>query len=142
MRDTARTQIYDVCLQAIDSEEFKSFLASDAMAKDMGLDVFFEAMFQLADLWSARMDAVAYAQFLHSLFEHITHDGKLVGYEVDGGTEDGKRGYRLREMEEIHSLYSKVSGEMEMDGVELKSLKDSEWEEREKEKRRGERDGA
>ena len=56
---------------AIDADEFETFLGSDPLATDMSLAVFFEAMFQLADLWTATIDGDAYADFLNTLVSHI-----------------------------------------------------------------------
>jgi hypothetical protein len=51
---------------------FSALLASDSLAQDMVFDVFYEAMFQLVDLWTATRDERDYVGFLERLFSRIT----------------------------------------------------------------------
>eukprot|EP01047_Picozoa_sp_COSAG01_P106052 COSAG01_NODE_35200_length_535_cov_1.672018_2_plen_126_part_01 len=55
----------------IDAREFQQLLISQQMAQDMSFEIFFNAMFQLAELWTAEAAAPAFVAFLTALLDRI-----------------------------------------------------------------------
>jgi Ca2+-binding EF-hand superfamily protein len=115
----------------IDCDEFGSLLTSDALAQDMTFDVFYESMFQLADLWTADPPVASnYEAFLLSIFGNIT-TGTGSGLDLRQletmYDENGVLRYELAlseaveivEVEEIESYADAETGEVVIEGVEI-----------------------
>lgn len=108
----------------IDSEEFERLLESDALAHDMTFEVFFEAMFQLVDLWTADPPEVSnYTVFLDKMLKNITKataGGTLTLRDLNTlFDEKGELMYELAPLEEIVSFVDETSGEVDIEGVEI-----------------------
>ena len=85
----------------INVDEFRQFIESNALAQDMAFEIFYEAMFQLAELWVAKEDAAQYTSF----FEQLR--GRIADYVVDtdGVTKQLLRGIRTQVNEKGHEVY-------------------------------------
>ena len=82
-------------------QEFLAFVESDPLASDMTVDVFSEAMFQLAQQWVPDLDPSKYAGFLLNLFDTITaRGGQMRGLVI---AESGM-GYSLAPLPEVETL--------------------------------------
>ena len=113
----------------IDCQEFEQLLGSDAFTQDMTFEVFYEAMFQLVDLWTADPPvAENYEAFLIAMFGNVTSG--------EGGTlrlrdlrkyddENGELRYELQtemvmaSVEDITSFADEETGQVVIEGVEI-----------------------
>ena len=85
----------------MDVDEFREFMESNALAQDMAFEIFYEAMFQLAELWVVTEDAAQYTSF----FEQLR--GRIADYVVDTDGEKKQllRGIRTQVDEKGHEVY-------------------------------------
>ena len=107
----------------IDCEEFETLLTSDALAQDMTFEVFYEAMFQLVDLWTSDPPKVEnYENFLAMVLSNITKptaDGKCTLRDLTTMYDDkGVLMYELAPVDEIESFVND-SGDVQIEGVEI-----------------------
>jgi Ca2+-binding EF-hand superfamily protein len=108
----------------IDCDEFEQLLTSDALAQDMTFEVFYEAMFQLVDLWTSDPPEVSnYQVFLTKMLKNITKstgEGKMTLRDLTTLYDDtGVLMYELAPVDEITSFVDEGSGEVEIQGVEI-----------------------
>ena len=95
----------------MDVDEFREFIESNALAEDMSFEIFYEAMFQLAQLWVATPHEKQYKKFLEGIFNAITEPGgKLKDLMVEGrGVDDGDLIADKKRMEEISEKAQKIN---------------------------------
>ena len=85
----------------MDADEFRQFIESNALAQDMAFEIFYEAMFQLAELWVVKEDAAQYTSFFAQLRERIA-DWVV---DTDGVKKQLLRGIRTEVDANGHQVY-------------------------------------
>ena len=85
----------------MDVDEFREFIESNALAQDMSFEIFYEAMFQLAELWVAKEDAGQYTVFFGQLRNRIAD----YVVDTDGVKKQLLRGIRTKVDEKGHEVY-------------------------------------
>jgi hypothetical protein len=120
----------------IDASEFQQLLTSQQMAQYMSFEIFFNAMFQLAELWTAEAAAPAFVAFLTTLLDRIaTKSSPSSSASAGGGggrsmrdlctrDEVGSDGevrvmYELLGVDEVESFVDAATGVVSMPGVAL-----------------------